>query len=253
MNKNAIDLKLDTLFAEWRTRMEGDGYQYFTKDGILYKNELSKQDTLALWGESQKRVVFLLKDQNQSGKARWDEDIRYWLVGDGINNKRNRELCTPFIKNLGYMLWGLCKVNNECDWWYNEVTKHLDEVKKFFNTQPFGLIECKKAPGGPICYDSDLKPHLDKYSDLLKREIEILNPNIIVCTNHHIYAKVRTFYLEDELEEYVAEGDGKVSYHPASGTIIALGTHPASRKNKESIYEDLMWPYRNFLRNRNLF
>lgn len=61
MDKNAIDLKLDTLFAEWRRRMADDGYKYFTEDGILYKNELSKQNTLALWGESQKRVVFYLR------------------------------------------------------------------------------------------------------------------------------------------------------------------------------------------------
>lgn len=253
MDYNTIEQRLATLFSEWRVRMKQDGHKYFTEDGIIYKNNLPEQYTLKLWCKSQKRVVFLLKDQNQGNGERWDEDIRYWLIGEDKNRIKNRDLSTPFLKILGYMLWGVCKVNNDCDWWYNEVTKHIDEVIEYFNTQPFGLIECKKEPGGCKCPIKELRYHLERYGDLLKREIEILNPNIIVCTHHLIYGKVRTFYRKDELEEYVVEGGGRLSYHSTSGTVIALGSHPSSRRKKEGIYEDLMWPYRNFIKNRKIF
>lgn len=93
----------------------------------------------------------MLKDQNQQGMEKWDEDIREWLI-DTVNDKTesqlkikeaNRNLSPRFIRNLAYLLWGLSKADKDNPWWYDEVIKHFDEVKDFFNTQPFAIVECK--------------------------------------------------------------------------------------------------------------
>jgi len=239
MNSNLIDEKLDNLFDEWKERMKKNGDMNFTKDGILRKNGISDTKILETWMESSKRIMFLLKDQNQEGK-KWDEDIRDWLT----TNDNTCNLGSAFIKNIAYILWGLSKADENNDWWYNEITMHFDEVKGFFNTQPFALVECKKQPGDGYLDDDVLKQHLSDYGDLLKQEIDILNPNIIVCTNQHIYDFVLKKYPQEELE--CVEGHNSIRFHPLSGTIILCSYHPSAWN--VDVYEGIMWHYRAFLK-----
>lgn len=155
MNKS-IKHELDVLFAEWESKIKtNNNTSHFTRDGLMY-NSIPNEQNEDFWFSSSKRVLFLLKDQNQQGLEKWDEDIREWLT-DTANDKTesylkkkeaNRNLSPRFIRNLAYLLWGLSKADKDNPWWYDEVTKHFDEVKDFFNTQPFAIVECKKQPGG---------------------------------------------------------------------------------------------------------
>lgn len=132
----------------------------------------------------------------------------------------------PFFQKLAFMLWGFSKIDKNNDWWPGEVEMHLKEVKEFFNTQPFALIECKKEPGGPKVAENILRYHINKYGDLLKQEIETLNPNIIVCmsgSGHHF--ALNDLFNNNELEfcsknVHIYRKNGKeiliiYSYHPS--------------------------------------
>lgn len=252
--------ELENLFDKWSQKIKenGDG-EYFTKDGILRKNNLTEAQLEQNWFSSEKRVLFLLKDQNQIG-WKGNEDIRDWLK-DTPNDKdsakkqkdSNRNLEPTFMKNMAYLLWGLSKCNKECDWWYDEVSKHLDEVKDFFNTQPFALVECKKQPGDGSLDDGVLKKHLDKYGDLLDNEIKILKPNIIVCTSQYIYDfVVRTYPQNDELVKL--ENHDSLRIHPQTKTLIFCSYHPSTfGKAKDFVYEGVMYHYREFLKSKYSF
>jgi hypothetical protein len=50
-------------------------------------------------------------------------------------------------------------------------------------------VECKKQGGETSISDDMLKQYLNNedYAPLLKEEIQVLNPNVIVCTNKNIY------------------------------------------------------------------
>ncbi|MBR3698767.1 MAG: hypothetical protein IKM85_04520 [Bacteroidales bacterium] len=258
MNSN-INYELEFLFGRWYERMEKTNGEKtcFTKDGILYKNELSDDEVLKKWNDSSKRVMFLLKDQNQEGKEKWDEDIRYWLKDaewDKLKAKetkeKNRNLDNKFFKNLAYLFWGLSKATADDDnaWWYNEVTMHIEEVKAFFNSQPFALVECKKQPGGGYLDNKVLVEHLNNYKDLLEREIEIMRPNMIVCTNHHIYGTVLNMNLFPKKEVVSVKEHQPVSFHIPTGTLIFCSYHPSDRKSPNEIYEGVMDHYRAFLK-----
>lgn len=244
---NNIDNKLNVLFDEWRKRIEKNGGKYFTFDGVMYQNDKTPEQVVQNWEASPKRVLFLLKDQHQFGNGtNWNEDIRYWLkdVEENDNSIRgaNRNLKSRFIKNIAYILWGLTKADQSNDWWYEEIEMHHEDAKTLFNTQPFALIECKKEPGGPYCSNNSLNWHLKTYGDLLKREIEILNPNMIVCTNARIYNVVQKMYQAEELINI--EG---IIYHHKSDTLIFNSYHPSARKKGKDIYERIMYHYRKFL------
>ena len=77
-----IDSRLKELFEAWFGAMQKNGDTHFTKDGVIYKNHLTKEQAVQEWLKAEKRVLFLLKDRNQKGVEKWDEDIRYWLKDD---------------------------------------------------------------------------------------------------------------------------------------------------------------------------
>ena len=258
-----IGNELDTLFEEWKKRLK----THFTKDGVMYQNDKTPEQVEQEWKDSSKRVVFLLKDQHQFDSVNWDEDIRYWLKdlpddsSDTLENKRrNRNLLPPkfnngkkasksILKPMAYILWGLIKAdrNNEC--LYQDVEKHHEDIKELINRQPFALMECKKDPGGDFCKNSVLKQHIDTYGDLLRKEIGILNPNMIICTNGIIYNFVLKMYPEDELTKI--EGHNSIRYHKKTDTLIFCSYHPSARKNLGTIYDGVLNHYRAFLQSEH--
>lgn len=257
MNKEkhiSYNTLLDELFKIWRSEMvkKEKGKFNFTEDGLLYKNDKTIEQTESEWLHSSKRVLFLLKDQNQKSEVKWDEDIRYWLKDresdrpqDLENKSKNRTLTNSFIKCLAYLLWGIIKADNENDWWYEEVEMHHDEVVELFNTLPFAFVECKKTPGEGSLSPSILKRHLRDYGSLLKQEIEILNPNIIVCTSQQSYDFVLKMY-PNELKG--VDGNMKFRYHRDKRLLIILSLHPSARRSNKGIYDDFMYHYRQYIR-----
>lgn len=254
MNMN-IGIELEGLFEEWKSRIkEKDSSSHFTRDGLMYNSIDQKQNEEA-WHSSHKRILFLLKDQNQDGNEKWDEDIREWLIdteSDETIEKRkikeaNRNLKPRFIRNLAFLLWGLSKTDNDNPWWYDEVSKHFDEVKEFFNTQPFAMVECKKQPGGGVLENRVLNHYLEKYRDLLQREIEILSPTMIVCAGSIIYDFVIKMYPQDELI-CIGKEHNSIRFHAPTGTFIFCSYHPSCRKSSHVIYEGVMNHYRAYLK-----
>ncbi|MBP5724135.1 MAG: hypothetical protein J6X18_11275, partial [Bacteroidales bacterium] len=196
---------------------------------------------------------------------KWDEHINLWLKDvdwEDIEKRKkwnvqacaNRNIKGKFFKNIAYILWGLVKADRNNEWWYQEVKKHHEDVKTFFNTQPFALVECKKDPGGPICNPSILKYHLEEYGNFLKEEIKILNPNMIVCTNELIYDFVQKKYFENEELIKIEGKHNSVRYHQKSDTLIFCSFHPSARYKKSyEIYDGVMSHYRAFLKSEYSF
>lgn len=247
------NLQLNCLFDEWIKRSEENGERYaeynpneilFTKDGLVYKNGIDTHQTDADWQMSDKRIMFIVKDQNTN-----DSDyVRLWLkdtVNDTQrhrqNKEKNRMLCNVFLHKIANLFWGLSKADADNDWWYDEVNQHKEDVRDFFNACPFALVEAKKQPGGPTIDNNALKNNLSIYGDLLLREIDILAPNIIVCMGHPIYGFV--------LKEF-AKLHGNLKKHHKNihttedGITIIYAGHPSARGSFKDHYEGVMWHYR---------
>jgi hypothetical protein len=205
-----------------------------------------------------------LKDQHQKrkkGASFWPEDIRYWLKDvetdkdSALKRKKgNRELENRFFKHLAYIFWGLSKADEQNEWEYEEVVKHENEVKEFFNTQPFALVECKKQPGNGSLEDNILIHHLNEYGDLLIKEIEILKPNMIVCTSPHIYKFINNAYQKlypnDGLLRIDEKEHNSIRFHPKTKTLIFCSYHPSSfgKYGGKTNYDGVMNHYRAFLK-----
>ena len=267
MSNKKISNELESLFSEWKKRLG----THFTKDGVMYRNGKTNEQVEQEWFASPIRVAFLLKDQNQGKDGTWDEDINLWLKDvdwedikkrDNWNASANanRNIKGKFWKNIAYILWGLAKADNNDDRCFSETKKRHNEVKEFFNSQPFALIECKKEPGVSYLDTKTLCDHLATYGDLLKKELDILHPNIIVCCggSSAIFKFITKTYYKDKAPipfggEYVLE-DGtdlgfktQLCYYPDDNVVVIDSFHPKDRKGDWLIFDRVLSPFRSFM------
>lgn len=240
--------QLERLFQEWREEsLKYDepreacenGRIIFTEDGLVEKLDSLGVDVEKEWRESEKRIMFILKDQ----PSEWCNDARLWLR----QRPENRELKSRFIHNIANIFWGLYYADKEHPCTSAEMRESFDKIKECFNTKPFALVESKKQGGKTSISNTTLKEYLRRYGNFLKREMEILKPNMIVCTSAIIYSFVCECFLAKELIK-IDDVHNSVRFHKKSGTLIFCSYHPsAPNKNYEEIYEGVMYHYRAFL------
>lgn len=251
---NTYNQQLNTLFQEWMERSKANGERcdeygniIFTQDGIMEKNDPSINATDD-WQKASKRVLFLIKDQ----PTNWSDDLRWWLkelpTDSESSQKRkqnNNALKSKFLYRIATILWGLLNASKDKQCTFAQVRNSFEQVKQTFGTYPFALVECKKQGGTTSISDAILQTYLNRYGDLLQREIQILQPNIIVCTSTIIYDFVQRMYPANELQ--TIEGHNSIRIHPQSGTIILCSFHPSGRISHETFYEGVMNHYRAYL------
>ncbi len=239
--------QLNALFEVWKKESEKYNEQreatdeaniIFTEDGILEKGDKYAIDVEAAWHNSAKRILFILKDQ----PTEWCNDARLWL-----KEERNQNLQNRFIRNIANIFWGLYSSdkNNLCT--YDSLIHQREQVQQCFNINPFALIESKKQGGGTSISNTTLIKYLKRYGDLLSKEIDILNPNMIVCTSPIIYDFVCKRYGQDNLERIDPVEHNSIRIHRPSKTLIFCSYHPSARKSEQCIYEGVMDHYRAFL------
>lgn len=240
--------KLNNLFTRWIERSEQNnepreqnaGSIIFTKDGLLEKNDPAI-DVEKEWHNANKRVLFIIKDQ----PTEWNDDLRLWLKDiedekplNRCNKENNRSLKSRFMHNLANILYGL--THNAPS--FEELHNSFEQVKHCFNTMPFALVECKKQGGKSSIADGVLHTYIKCYGDLLHEEIDILNPNMIVCTSSIIYDFVQNLYIG---ELTTIEGHNSIRINLKRKMLIFCSYHPSAWN--VNVYEGVMDHYRAFL------
>jgi hypothetical protein len=238
-----INEKLDELFLRWKEKSEQTEQNResssFCEDGLMYKYGHEKNYVDKLWVKSQKRIMFFLKDaKEQSG------DSRLWLYEEGTDHRNNRNLKPKLMKVLAYWLYGFTTVK-EGKIEELEAISH-EQLVECFNQVPFAFVESKKQSGKPSISKTVLTEYIDRYKDFLIEQIDILNPNIIVCCGEPQYKFVlNKIYIGSE------QIDKNLFYNKAKQTLIFYSYHPSyyrrEWKKPETFYKDLMSKYKLFL------
>ncbi len=254
---------LDTLFKQWENSYDEVERNKFCNDGLMLIPDNPNPDNLSyvdeLWEKSERRVLFLLKDSPDGEK----DDIRRWL----IKNEACRNLTgligqTGFLPNIAMMLYGLMITKKEYRLGYSEVLEtKMDEVKKMWNSTPFALVESKKVAGHSDVKDKEVADAIKRDAVFLKKELDILKPNIIVCCGKPQFAFVTENYLKGkDHEEFVAQNYpdkrnyGCLWYYSKEGIAVIKSHHPTNRgkgKEKWKIYERVISPFGGLMNERN--
>ncbi len=117
-----------------------------------------------LWKESAVRILFLLKEPN--GKEGEDYKEWDWAKGSEI-----------FGNTLAYWLEGIMKCSADYFPQYADLSTRKDILQKF----PLAIMNLKKVAGDSSASWEEIWHYAEQDADFLKRQIQILNPNVIVC------------------------------------------------------------------------
>lgn len=256
-------IEMAGLFDAWyhrtaqlnKEKKDGDGHYGLVCDGLMRKRGMTDEELERLWWEKPMRIAFLMKDQNQKNYV-YNTDARDWL----LQKDKAWELQNKTFHHIANILWGLTHATPDYLCLPSDMSSSFKEIKDCFQIYPFAYIECKKQGGGPKIDDRVLESYLVDYKKLLYKELNILKPNVFVCTSVVIFDFVKQ-YLQDSYSLKTGHGftpvisnkddsehEKNILLHRPSKSIILLGYHPTARgKSFEEIYEGVMDHYRAFV------
>lgn len=230
MENLAVNNKLDELFCEWKNiqptkkNMADENYSSdFMEDGVMRNGHENE------WDSSKHRIMFVLKECSEHGG-----DVRDWLKRE--DNQRlerirheghtstNRNVFLP----LAYILYGIFHDLPE----FSKIPPMAD----YYHTKvPFAYVEAKKIPGGGTAHNNEIKTYVENFNDFIQREIEILNPTLIICFDNG----------ECELEKTLAQ--------MTDAPVITTNHPSAFTKSPEQIYNKAIENYKRKISFRLLF
>ena len=239
---------LDDLFEKWKNERE---FTHFYYDGLMYRGEYCyDKDNLPYWrkpGNESKmwdkcptRVMFLLKDVNARGDTAEDDDD---LRGRVFLNTGYRG-----YKNLTYWLYGILKTietGHAPDYTFSST-----EASKLFDETPVAYVNCKKQAGFSSCSYSTLLSYIERDKDFIIKEIDILNPDIIMCCAYtgNTGNPIFDFVKENIFTDLIKVNDW-IYYSEKNNKVIIEAYHFVSRaKTNEYMYTKMTQHFEDFIK-----
>ncbi|ERT59316.1 hypothetical protein J2S72_000779 [Peptoniphilus koenoeneniae] len=210
-----IEKKQAELFNEWKKK-----YKYFSSDGIVdfyaYKNAYPK-------------ITFILKETNEKeddGGYDLTEFLRDGAVGGCIWNNVSR-FSAGIINKIDF-----------------ETVKDIDKNDRKKYLAPISVINLKKTPGRATSIDSEIDKFAKEDREYIKKQVEICRPDLIICGGTGDTFIKNILNLDTSSWTYISD---YLSYLTYNDTIIVKTYHPACRKRKKDLFENIVLPIREIL------
>jgi len=183
----------ESLLRRWRSRARHD----LVCDGIFDEG---------LWASAPTRVLFILKEAYDSDNPGKGWDLRDLARQEGFKGVTLREM-SHWARALVEPTQGY-----PCS----------DDVVLHNALLSTASINVKKVPGGTYAHDKEIRDHANDYGDLLQEQIEIIDPDVIVCGS--------TWWAIRHLFQTSTLGDSTDRIHKAeNGKVFLDFWHPANR------------------------
>lgn len=241
--KKAIDLK--GLFESWYEAQKmckeeklianlnktNISLESFCIDGEIIIDEWNSKSKDS---ENQPKVLYILREENGSHSDEYDEDDNR-IIGHFYKNKDDfwikEQLCgtktakyeklPPLIKklvNVQYILEQMKTVDDSENYF------RFDDESCKVNIGHMAFMNLNKLGGDSSVHWPTFKAYISCFKELIKREIEILNPDIIVCCGTYGTLKLEVYEDKDmqERETYKIKDKNCIIYnlpHPAARGI----------------------------------
>lgn len=167
--------ELEKLFDEWRKRHISEDYS----NDKISKNKISKNNFIpdgiideASYMQSPKKILFIAKEAACLKKGNTIEKNFETAQNDGFWCRRvvlgEEERGTRFFSGLALLANAILNENFETP------EKDISALRYV------AFMNINKRGGFTEC-ETDLDAYVEKYKDLIDREIKIISPDIIVC------------------------------------------------------------------------
>lgn len=186
---NNYSQEIENLFAEWQAMQQKESnYEAseiakdsFTYDGVINPPEYAKQDTKYLFISKESNI----ENKNDQGPFRADGD-NFWLR-DVCFQKQEPSIFSNRLAMFANAIYSLdFERVNKCHDILNKVAfmnlnkrGGLSESRRETNTNKSkGKTNTNKSKGETI---PEYKEYTKKYACFIKREIDMIEPDIIIC------------------------------------------------------------------------
>lgn len=207
---------MDTLIEEWRSLLSTTS-DHFVEDGIISTEH---------WNVAEQKILFILKETND-----YRGNIAKLICVAATSRPKSKLWDRPTFHNVGRWAYGLMNASNG-----------VAPYKDAHTARQRALLSCafvniKKTSGGRTATNA-VELNAKTYSGLLRRQIEILAPNIIVFGG--------TYKM---MKEHVLPGLAKVSsrIHMFGEAVCINANHPACTKKRSEMYDQVVVSYRQYL------
>lgn len=159
--RSFISLTKD-IFEDWENKYIDKSFVY---DGIVDETEWNNQET---------KICFLLKE------AYTEDKINYfkWSLSKWLNKDKNSVINTWNIVAL--WTYGILKTTEVFIPEYPNIND-FDKEKKHSILKKISAVNVKKVDGVKKSDWYDLKNYAEKDKELLRKQIDRINPDIIIC------------------------------------------------------------------------
>ena len=221
MNINAKILEEQELFDDWKERDPS-----IILDGVVSWFDYANSAII---------ILFVLKEVN-SDESDWD--LREFLKDGGRSFTWN---------NITRWIIGIRNINTDYDW---STIENIEPEQRREYLKTVAAINMKKATGGKDVADNGIiYKHALNDSELLKRQIDIYEPDLIICcgTADAFFDSV----YKDIKVDWKMTHNGLWYVIDGKRTIIAYN-HPEARVSANFLYYPLMDALREISKERHL-
>ena len=251
---------MSTIFEKHENFLKKKQSKFKIKDGILFRGTIKggkgdfstnrgKGEAAEIWEKSPRRYLYITKELTE--KQRGWNDIRN---EDGLN-KNGYDITGRFYKNYMYNLYGMesTVLKNRFVKWEN--LSHEESVDFFQNKAALARINCGKDYGQTSTNYKRLKELVEVNGDLLKKQIQLLDADIIVCCGSD------TIML-DLVRDTYPNADWKwnnklhrgIHYSEKIKKIVVHSYHPSYFGiSPKDFYEDTIKPFSAFIKKHQDF
>lgn len=234
--------KLDALFEKWKNDFV---FRHFFQDGLMYRGQVvepywrSSGEESKMWHNASKRIMFLLKDINTRGDGPDDDD--------DIRGRIFTDTSSVVYRNMSYWLYGILKTIETGE--IPEYTFSVHESTCFFDNTAVAYVNCKKEAGGSSVSYNTLVEYIERDRKYIAKEIEILNPDIVICgawtesTGNPIFD-----FVKNDIYKEIKKINSWMYYCDTTNKLIVNSYHPATRVcSGKVMYNDMMDALKDFL------
>lgn len=216
--RNFTSLTTD-IFEEWENKYKDRSFVF---DGIIDENEWNKQKT---------KICFLLKEAYTEDK----ENFFKWSLSKWLNKDKNSVINT--WNTVALWTYGILNTTETNIPEYPDLNLY-NKDEKHNNLKKISAVNVKKVDGVKKSNWYDLKNYAEEDRNLLRRQIEKINPDVIVCGGTFDFLRIiyGASYNEkkkrvDDNGEIKTTNKGYIIFTNSMGkkVIIIDYYHPANR------------------------
>ena len=128
-----------------------------------------------------------------------------------------------------------------------DMVEDLDKYDRKKYLAPISVINLKKTPGKAKSNNSEIDKFAKEDREYIKNQVEIYNPDLIICGGTGDMFIKNILDLDSESWTYVSK---YLRYLIYNDKLIVDTYHPACRKRKKDLFENIVLPIRDILNNK---